>query len=123
MSARRARRGGAVTTVLATGLGLAAAGVQLFGDDAIAARHRDDPHVQVNGPGRSAVVLGSCFRDQQWTGFLSLTAAQVAALRINADLDAYKQVFSSSILEQLVQTLMRGKITGQRALLGQALEA
>jgi acyl-CoA reductase-like NAD-dependent aldehyde dehydrogenase len=32
---------------------------QLFGDASVVARYGDDPHVQVNGPGRSAVILGS----------------------------------------------------------------
>jgi len=41
--------------------------VQLFGDDAVAARYRDDPRVQVNGPGRSAVVLGE---DVDWAAHL-----------------------------------------------------
>jgi len=33
--------------------------VQLFGDAEVAARYRDNPAVQVNGPGRSALVLGA----------------------------------------------------------------
>ncbi|MGB0590530.1 MAG: aldehyde dehydrogenase family protein [Myxococcota bacterium] len=37
----------------------AASRTQLFGDASVVARYGDDPHVQVNGPGRSAVVLGS----------------------------------------------------------------
>ena len=32
---------------------------QLFGDASVVARYRHDPHVQVNGPGRSAVILGA----------------------------------------------------------------
>lgn len=49
--------------------------VQLFGDDQVAARHQDDPRVQVNGPGRSAVVLGA---EVDWRPHLSALADGVA---------------------------------------------
>ena len=45
--------------------------VQLFGDDQVVTRHQDDPRVQVNGPGRSAVVLGE---DVDWRQHLEAMA-------------------------------------------------
>jgi acyl-CoA reductase-like NAD-dependent aldehyde dehydrogenase len=52
----------------------AASRTQLFGDASVVARYRADPHVQVNGPGRSAVILGP---SADWTAHLEALAEGV----------------------------------------------